>query len=163
PGPAPRQDPVPVGPEHRHGHGDASDHRLPVADGALLLADGAPRRARLGGRAPLARDALVRRWRRRRLPHPDLAGRARARRPAPVARLVVSPAVVVAAFAYMLSPYVLDYAARISVILMPWAGLPWLIAFTARSLRGPTWRSPAVFALTVVTIGGVNATALLLA
>ena len=27
----------------------------------------------------------------------------------------------------MLSPYVLDYAARISVILLPWAALPWLI------------------------------------
>jgi arabinofuranan 3-O-arabinosyltransferase len=78
-------------------------------------------------------------------------------------RRTVWPAITVAAFAYMLSPYVLDYAARISVILMPWAALPWLIAFTARSLRGPTWRWPALFALTVLTVGGVNATALLLA
>src|SRR5262245_871827 len=31
---------------------------------------------------------------------------------------------LVAALAYALSPYVLDYAARISVILLPWAGLP---------------------------------------
>jgi len=42
---------------------------------------------------------------------------------------------VVAALAYALSPYVLDYAARISVILLPWAGLPWLIAFLARAIR----------------------------
>ena len=28
---------------------------------------------------------------------------------------------LVAALAYALSPYVLDYAARISVILLPWA------------------------------------------
>ncbi len=75
----------------------------------------------------------------------------------------VTAAVTVAAFAYLLSPYVLDYAARISVILMPWAALPWLIGFTARSVRAPTWRWPALFALTVLTVGGVNATALLLA
>ena len=78
-------------------------------------------------------------------------------------RRPVWPAVTVAAFAYTLTPYVLDYAARISVILMPWAALPWLIGFAARSVRGPTWRWPALFALTVVTVGGVNATALLLA
>jgi arabinofuranan 3-O-arabinosyltransferase len=75
----------------------------------------------------------------------------------------VTAAVTVAAFAYLLSPYALDYAARISVILMPWAALPWLVGFIARSLRGPTWRWPALFALTVLTAGGVNATALLLA
>src|SRR5829696_9925751 len=32
------------------------------------------------------------------------------------------PGAVVAALAYMLSPYSLHYAARISVILLPWAG-----------------------------------------
>jgi len=40
-----------------------------------------------------------------------------------------------AAAVYMLSPYVLHYGARISVILLPWAGLPWLIALTQRALR----------------------------
>jgi len=58
-------------------------------------------------------------------------------------RVSSGTALTVAAFAYALSPYALDYAARISVILMPWAGLPWLIAFMVRSLRGPTWRWPA--------------------
>ena len=35
-----------------------------------------------------------------------------------------TPAVAVAALAFMLSPYVLQYEARISALLMPWAALP---------------------------------------
>ncbi len=68
----------------------------------------------------------------------------------------------VAALAYMLSPYFLAYAARISVILLPWAALPWMIALTARSLRHGGWRDPARFALVVLIVGGVNATALVM-
>ncbi len=68
----------------------------------------------------------------------------------------------VAALAYMLSPYFLAYAARISVILLPWAALPWMIALTARSLRHGGWRDPARFALVVLVVGGVNATALVM-
>jgi arabinofuranan 3-O-arabinosyltransferase len=71
-------------------------------------------------------------------------------------------AVVVASLAYMLSPYLLDYSARISVILLPWAALPWLIALCARALRHGGWRYPAWFAFVVLTVGGINATALLL-
>jgi arabinofuranan 3-O-arabinosyltransferase len=73
-----------------------------------------------------------------------------------------SGGVLVATLAYMLSPYLLNYSARISVILLPWTALPWLIAFTARALRRGGWRDPALFALVVLTVGGVNATALLL-
>jgi hypothetical protein len=40
-----------------------------------------------------------------------------------------------AASAYVLSPYVLEYVARISAILLPWAGLPWMLAFVIRGLR----------------------------
>lgn len=69
---------------------------------------------------------------------------------------------LVAAAAYALSPYVLDYAARISVILLPWAALPWLIAFTALSLRRDGWRWPAAFAVVVLFIASINATALIL-
>ena len=69
----------------------------------------------------------------------------------------------VAAFAYALTPYTLSLAARISVILLPFAGLPWLIAFTMRAIRRGGWRDPALFALTVLVIGGVNATALVFA
>ena len=71
-------------------------------------------------------------------------------------------AVLVAMLAYMLSPYLLNYAARISVILLPWAALPWLIALTARSIRHGGWRHPALFALVMLTVGGINATALIL-
>lgn len=70
--------------------------------------------------------------------------------------------VTVAAVTYALTPYLLTLAARISVILLAFAGLPWLLAFTIRSLRRSGWRDPALFALTVVTIGSVNATALVL-
>ena len=66
----------------------------------------------------------------------------------------------VGALAFMLSPYSLDYAARISVILLPWAGLPWLLAFVIRGLRHGGWRYPALFAITVQIVGSVNATAL---
>ncbi len=70
---------------------------------------------------------------------------------------------VIAALAYMLSPYSLHYAARISVILLPWAGLPWLLALMTRALRAGGWRYPAAFAIVVQIVGGVNATALVFA
>ncbi|MCI3949731.1 MAG: type protein, partial [Acidimicrobiales bacterium] len=68
-----------------------------------------------------------------------------------------------AAALYMLSPFVLENAARFSVLLLPWAGLPWLVGLTQRSLRSGSWRHPALFALVVTVVGGVNATALVLA
>jgi arabinofuranan 3-O-arabinosyltransferase len=68
-----------------------------------------------------------------------------------------------AALVYILSPYVLDYIARISVLLLPWAALPWLIALAELSLRRRRWREPAIFALVVATAGGINATALVFA
>jgi arabinofuranan 3-O-arabinosyltransferase len=40
-----------------------------------------------------------------------------------------------AAASYMLSPYLLEYVARISAILLPWAGLPWMVVFAIRGLR----------------------------
>src|SRR5207253_1918793 len=70
---------------------------------------------------------------------------------------------LVAALAYGLSPYVLDYAGRISVILLPFAGLGWMIGLTVRALRRGGWRDPAFFALVALAVGGVNATALLYA
>jgi arabinofuranan 3-O-arabinosyltransferase len=72
------------------------------------------------------------------------------------------PGLTVASFAYALSPFLLHYGARISVILLPFAGLPWLIALAARALRRGGWRWPAVFALVTLTVGGVNATSLIL-
>jgi arabinofuranan 3-O-arabinosyltransferase len=68
----------------------------------------------------------------------------------------------VAAVAYTLSPYIFDYAARLSAILLPWAGLGWLLSFTILSVREGGWRWPARFAFTVAAVGGVNATSLVL-
>ena len=65
-----------------------------------------------------------------------------------------SPEAVVAALVYTLTPYVLDYSARISVILLPWAALPWLVALADRALRRGGWRHPALFALVVLAVGG---------
>ncbi len=78
-------------------------------------------------------------------------------------RRFVDPRIAVAAaFFYMLSPYVLHYSERMSVMLLPWAGLPWLIGLAARARDEGTWRAPALFALLTATIGGINATSLLL-
>ncbi|MBA2496415.1 MAG: DUF3367 domain-containing protein, partial [Acidimicrobiia bacterium] len=71
-------------------------------------------------------------------------------------------AAAVAAFAYALTPYTLALAARISALLLPFAGLPWLIGLTVLAVRRGGWRHPALFALVVATIGSVNATALVL-
>ncbi len=120
--------------------------------GPVLLGDGPARRPRLGGRSGSGSERSCS------PPAPASCSCG-----APRLGRRAWPAVAVAAFAYCLSPYVLDYAARISVILMPWAGLPWLIAFAARAVRGAAWRWPALFALIVLTVGGINATALLLA
>lgn len=67
-----------------------------------------------------------------------------------------------AAFVYMLTPYQLAYTGRISAILLPWAGLPWMIALTARAVRRGGWRDPAWFALVTLVVGSTNATSLLL-
>jgi hypothetical protein len=91
-----------------------------------------------------------------------------------------------AAASYMLSPYVLEYVARTSVILLPWAGMPWMVALVIRGLRaqaewanrttdgsaGPLrrwrtgltrWRYPALFALVLASISGTNASSVIFA
>lgn len=77
---------------------------------------------------------------------------------------VRGPGVPAAVVVFMLSPYVLDFAARLSVILLPWAGLPWMLAVVIRALRDDGgWKWPAVFAVVVQIVGSVNATALVFA
>ncbi len=61
-----------------------------------------------------------------------------------------------AALAYMLSPYALQYLGTRSVVLLAWAGLPWLIHFAARSTEAPGWADPARFALGVSLATGGN-------
>jgi hypothetical protein len=79
----------------------------------------------------------------------------------------------VAAFGYMLTPYTLEYVARISAILLPYAGLGWFIGITVRGLREArqgkgswrgldAWRYPAAFALVVTSVGSINASSLIL-
>jgi len=70
--------------------------------------------------------------------------------------------ILVASLAYMLSPYILNYVDRHSVILLPWAGLPWMLGLTERALRTIGWRHAAIFGLLALTVGGVNASSLLL-
>src|SRR6478735_4837886 len=78
-------------------------------------------------------------------------------------RRFVDPRIAVAAaFFYMLSPYLLHYSERMSVLLLPWAGLPWMIGLTAKARREGSWRAPALFALLTATIGGINATSIIL-
>lgn len=67
-----------------------------------------------------------------------------------------------AAFAYALSPYLIDYIARISAILMPWAALGWMVGLTAMAARTGRWRYPGLFAVVIALVGGVNATSILL-
>jgi arabinofuranan 3-O-arabinosyltransferase len=69
-------------------------------------------------------------------------------------------AVATAAVVYQVSVYVLPYVSRTSVMLLPWAGLGWVVAFTVRASRRRTWGDPAAIALIVLTVGAVNATAL---
>ncbi len=65
-----------------------------------------------------------------------------------------------AALAYQLSPYVLPYISRTSVLLLPWAAVGWLTGLTVRAATRSKWRDPALIALVVLTVGAVNATAL---
>ena len=79
---------------------------------------------------------------------------------------IQGPGRPVAAFAYMISPYFLQYVGRESVITLAWAGLPFMIAYTEKTLssgRGQerSWRYPALFAIVVAVISGINATAVL--
>lgn len=63
---------------------------------------------------------------------------------------------------YLLTPYQLAFTARTSVLLLPWAGLPWLMGLTDRATRHGGWRDPAWMALIVLTIGAVNASSMVL-
>ncbi|MCU1503473.1 MAG: hypothetical protein JWM12_2827, partial [Ilumatobacteraceae bacterium] len=65
-----------------------------------------------------------------------------------------------AALVYQLSPYVLPYVSRTSVMLLPWAAVGWITGLTIRAATRSGWRDPALIALVVLTVGAVNATAL---
>jgi hypothetical protein len=73
-----------------------------------------------------------------------------------------APGAFVAALVYMLSPYVLQYSTRTSVLLLPFTALPWLLALTERALRTGGWRHPALLAVVAFATAGSNVSALLL-
>jgi len=69
---------------------------------------------------------------------------------------------LVAALVYGLTPYQLAFTARMSVLLLPWAVLPWVVGATVHATRGRGWRWPAAAGLAVFAAGGVNASSLVL-
>jgi len=78
-------------------------------------------------------------------------------------RLGIAPvAALAAAVVYQLSPFILAYVSRTSVLLLPWAALGWLVGLTIGAATRTRWRDAGIFALIVATVGGINATALLM-
>ncbi|MGI9052113.1 MAG: alpha-(1-_3)-arabinofuranosyltransferase domain-containing protein [Ilumatobacteraceae bacterium] len=67
-----------------------------------------------------------------------------------------------AALVYQLAPYILPYVSRTSSLLLPWAGLGWIVGLTALAATRAKWRYAALCALGIATVGAVNATALLM-
>jgi arabinofuranan 3-O-arabinosyltransferase len=75
---------------------------------------------------------------------------------------LASTAATVAGVVYAVSPYILPYVSRTSVMLLPWAGVGWIVGLTIRATYRTRWRDAALAALVVLTVGAVNATALAL-
>ncbi len=67
-----------------------------------------------------------------------------------------------AAVVYQLTPYVLPYVSRTSAMLLPWAGLGWIVGLTVGAATTTRWRHAALAALVVFSVGAVNATALMM-
>jgi arabinofuranan 3-O-arabinosyltransferase len=77
--------------------------------------------------------------------------------------LANTPALI-AGLAYGLSPFLLAYVGRTSGLLLPWAGLGWMLGIIVRATKRPasSWREPAQLALVIACLGGLNATAVIL-
>ena len=70
----------------------------------------------------------------------------------------------IAAALYVGSPYAISSLGTHSVVLLAWAGLPWLLLFTMsafESAPGEEWKQPAKIGLVVAIVGGGNMSALL--
>ena len=80
------------------------------------------------------------------------------------AKLLGIPATgaLIAAMFYQLSPYVLPYISRTSAMLLPWAGLGWLIGLTIRAATRSKWRDVGLFGLVMATVAAPNATAIVM-
>ena len=71
-------------------------------------------------------------------------------------------AAIAAGLLYQLSPYLVPYISRTSSMLLPWAGLGWIIGLTIGAATRTRWRDAALCALVVGTVGAVNTTAMLM-
>ena len=71
-------------------------------------------------------------------------------------------AALAAAAVYQLTPYVLPYVSRTSAMLLPWAGLGWIVGLTVLAATRTRWRHAALAALVIATVGSVNATAIMM-
>ena len=138
---------VPLGLAHRVRHRLAPDHRLPVPDGAVLLAHRPRRDARLGRATPLARVDLARRRPRRPVAVPH------ARRLARRARSPARSSTCSRPTSSRSRPGSPSCSWR-GPGCRGWSGL------AMRAVRRGGWRDPALFALVILTIGSVNASSL---
>ncbi|MEO6122248.1 MAG: alpha-(1-_3)-arabinofuranosyltransferase family protein [Ilumatobacteraceae bacterium] len=75
---------------------------------------------------------------------------------------IAASGALVAALFYQLSPYLLPYISRTSTMLLPWAGLGWVVALTIRAATRTKWRDIGLFGLVIATISPTNATAILM-
>lgn len=66
------------------------------------------------------------------------------------------------ALCFQVTPYVLSYQSRTSVMLLPWAAVGWLALVSLSGPRSRSWKQPSLVALIVFTVGGINATALIM-
>ena len=71
-------------------------------------------------------------------------------------------AAIAAGLLYQLSPYLVPYVSRTSSMLLPWAGLGWIVGLTIGAATRTRWRDAALCALVIGTVGAVNTTALLM-
>lgn len=69
-------------------------------------------------------------------------------------------AACIAAIAYAFSPYSLQYLARLSGLLTPWALLPWMLLCVVHARAGNTLRWSLAMGALIATAGSVNVTAL---
>jgi arabinofuranan 3-O-arabinosyltransferase len=73
---------------------------------------------------------------------------------------ILGAGAIAAAAIYELSPYVLPYLSRTSLMLLPYAALGWIVGLTVLAATRSTWRHAALLALVVATVAAPNATAI---
>lgn len=69
----------------------------------------------------------------------------------------------IVALAYAFNPYSLQYLARLSGLLTPWALLPWMLLCVLQVRRSRNLRSGITLGILIATAGSVNVTALVMA